>query len=190
MKEIKHTALVMAAMAAIAGGCVAFNVGKPEHYRLDCGKDGSILVTRQKRMSIGFCPAQAEETQRPPESVMPMVGWDHWGNGKFSRDQREEVARYVVYGLFATPWAILVAPWLDDYYCDHHYWLYGNVELLSKFPKDVRDKIHVKTWHDNDRNIGGFTSPGHSALLGVHKYATVVIEKLDEGEEKSSYENQ
>lgn len=193
MKGIKHAALAMVAMAALAGGCVAFNVGEPEHYRLDCGKDGSILITRQKKMSVGLCPAALEGRSRPPESVAPIIGWNYFrekdDGGQFMRDNREPLFRYMFFGLFTTPWALLVTPWYGDYSCDSHYWTAGNVELLSKFPKDVQDKVHVKTVKDKGRDWGAIRMWGHSALLGCHRYATVVIEELDEGEERSTYEN-
>ncbi len=193
MKGIKLTALAMVAMAAMSGGCIAFNVGKPEHYRVDCGKEGSILITRQKKMSVGFFPAALEGRSRPPESVAPIVGWDYFrdddGTGFFRRDTREPLFRYMVFGLLTTPWALLVTPWYGDYSCDSHYWTGGNVELLSKFPKDVQDKVHIKAVKDGNRDWGAIRTWGHSALLGCHRYAAVVIEELDEGEELSTYEN-
>lgn len=189
MKGIKPTALAMATMAAMASGCVAFNVGEPEHYRVDCGRDGSILITRQKMMSFGFFPAEAESELRAPESVVPLDGWNYEKyDKKFHRDSREPLDRYLIFGLLSTPWALLVTPWYGDYSCDSHYWGANNVELLSKFPKDVQDTVHIKTVKDGDRNFGSIRTVGHSALFGFHRYASVVIEELDDGEERSTYE--
>ena len=192
MKGERYAALAMSAAIALAGGCVAFNVGEPEHYRVDRGgREGSVLITRQKKMSVGFFPAAAEGRFRPPESVAPIVGWDYIRNGDyFQRDSREPLFRYAVFGLLTTPWALLVTPWYGDYSCDSHYWTTGNVELLSVFPKDVQDKVHIRTQKDGGRDWGAMRTWGHSALLGCHRYATVVIEELDEGEERSVYENQ
>lgn len=194
MRKMQMATLAAIPLFLLMAGCVAFNVGEPERYRLDCGKEGSILITRQKKMSVGFFPAALEGRSRPPESVAPIVGWDYHrnddGTGYFQRDTREPLVRYMFFGLLTTPWALLVTPWYGDYSCDSHYWTAGNVELLSKFPKDVQDNVHIKTVKDRGRDWGAIRTWGHSALLGCHRYAAVVIEELDEGEELSTYENQ
>ncbi len=171
---------------ALLGGCVAFNVGEPEHYRLDRGKEGTILVTRQKKMSFGFLPAMAEEVFRPPESAAPVIWWSYY-DGQFQRSiQYCSVNSYIFLSLFETPWSLLVTPWYGDYSCDSHYWTYGNVEMLSQFPEDVRDKVQVKI--PKDKTNITLLGQGHTSLLGFHRYATVIIEELDEGEEGSTYE--
>lgn len=195
VKKAVFWPMAILSVAMLAAGCAspnfAFNIGEPEHYRLDRGKEGSILITRQKKMSFGFLPSTAEERRRPPESITPIIGWDHATyikEGQFTRDSREPLARYMLFGLFATPWSLLVTPWHGDYSCDSHYWTDGNVGMLALFPQDVRNKIHAKTYKDGDRDWGAIRTIGHASLLGFHRYATVVIEELDEGEVDSIYE--
>lgn len=188
MRRMTNMAIMAVPAALLLSGCVAFNVGEPEHYRLDRGKDGTILVTRQKKMSVGFLPGTAEDSCRSPESIIPAIGWSHWGNGQFVRDDREPAARIFV-GLFYTPYSLLVAPWHGDYSCTTHYWSGENVELLKLFPADVQKKLGVKTWQDGGSNMGVASGFTHAGWLGAHRYSTIVVEWLDEGEEKSSYEN-
>ena len=197
MKHLFSMALPTAAML-LAAGCVAFNVGEPERYRLDRGKDGTILVTRQKMMSVGVFPAVAEENLRPKESVTPMVGWMYWRgdiygpdlykDGRFTTDPvKKEYCRFFT-GILDTPYALFIAPWHGDYSCDTHYWEHGNVEKLEMFPADVRKRLNVKTWRDggSDGNIQGLVT--HSAWLGAHRFSTIVVEELDEGETSSRYD--
>lgn len=183
----------MAALAAIplfllTSGCVAFNVGEPERYRLDRGKEGSILVTMQRKMGVGVFPAALEETDRPRNSAQPMVNWYHIGNGTFSREEMEPVARCLLLGLFSTPYALFVAPWHGEYSCDTHYWAHGNVGSLALFPKDVREKLGVALWQDGGHDFSFGSAFTHSAWLGAHRFTTIVVEELDEGETSSRYE--
>ncbi len=178
---MKKTILLL--LLPLLSGCMAFNVGEPQKWTLDRGDKGKVVVTRQKRMSVGFVPALAENYFRPPESVKPIIGWNHDGKGYYSRDRREPILRYPLYGLFSTPWSLLVTPWYGDYSCDSHHWENNNVELISLFPSDAQEEIHVKTWRDGDRKFGVRSGFSHSSIFGFHRYATVVVEETDAGDE-------
>lgn len=177
---MKKTAILLLSLSSLLlSGCMAFNVGEPQRWTVDRGGEGKVVVTRQKKMSFGFFPAEAEGIWRPGESLRPLVGWDHDGKGNYTRDTREPMVRYPLFGLFSTPWAILVTPWHGDYICDSHHWLGHDVELLRLLPADAQAEIHVKTAFDGDRKWGVRSSFSHSAIIGFHRYATVSVEELD-----------
>lgn len=186
MKMTKQIAklAVLALLVAAGSGCVAFNVGDPEVYTTRRGDLGRVKVTRQKRMSFGLLPALAENYSRPPESIKPLVGWQHSGGGQYFRSNSEPAFRFMFCGLLMTPWALLVTPWYGDYPCDTHHWTGNNVELIRKLPAEEQEKLHVKTWKDDSGRSWGLNGStfSHSALLGFHRYETVVVEEQDADE--------
>lgn len=181
--------LAMAAALAMASaawsGCVAFNVGDSEVYTASRGDLGRVEVTRQKRMSFGLLPALAENYYRPPESIKPLVGWQHSGGGQYFRSNREPAFRFMFCGLLTTPWALLVTPWHGEYPCDSHHWTGNNAELIRQLPAAEQEKLHVKTWEDDRGRRWGLSGStfSHSALFGFHRYETVVVEEKDADEE-------
>jgi len=178
-----RTIPVFAISSVLLCGCMAFNVGEPQRWTIDRGSEGKVVVTRQKKMSIGFFPSEAEHIWKPAGAVKPLAGWNHSGNGNYFRDNREPGYRYLFFCWFTTPWSILVTPWYGNYACDSHHWRGNNVELIRLLPAEAQEEIHVKTYADGDRKWGVRSSFSHSSLLGCHRYATVVVEETSAGDE-------
>ncbi len=194
MKRLKQLGKVMMAVTLpllMGLGCAAFNVGEPDVYSLDRGDQGRLEVRRQKRMSFGFLPALAEEYCRPPESIKPMVGWTHSGNGHFSRDTREPGLRYILFGWLVTPWALLVTPWHGEDACDTHLWINNGTEMIELLPQEEQSELGVKTYLDDPGKSWGMSGSSftHSALLGFHRYETVVVEEKDKDEDEDEDED-
>ena len=184
MKNAMNLYLIVICSVFLSG-CAAFNVGEPDIYSVDLGERGRLEVTRQKQMSFGFLPALAEEYCRPPESIKPMVGWTHDGGGHYSRDKREPFLRYVLFGWAVTPWALLVTPWHGEYSCGSHLWMNNGAEEIALLPKAAQTALAVKTARDDPGTKWGLgaSSFTHSALLGFHRYETVVVEEKDPDED-------
>ena len=181
MKKTYITVLCLSSV--LLSGCIAFDVGEPQRWTIDRGPESKVVITRQKKMSLGFFPAEAESLWKPAGAIKPLVGWKHKGNGMYSRQSDAPLARYLVLGWISTPWSLLVTPWHGDYYCDSHHWYENNVELIRLFPYDVQSEIHVNTWKGGRGDV--FCSNlSHSSLIGCHRYATVVIEEMSAGEEE------
>lgn len=168
-------------MSTLLRGCASFNVGEPEVFAVDRGAYGRVVVTRQKRMSFGFFPALAESLFRPPDSIKPLVGWQHRGSGSYVRSSDEPALRYVCMGPLMTPWSLLVTPWHGEYSCDTHHWTRNKVELIRLLPIADQQQLHIKTWMDGkDWQPSSVT---HASLFGFHRYATVVVEEKDPDED-------
>ena len=166
------------AAALLGAGCVAFNVGEPQRWTIDRGEKGEVVVTRQKKMSLGFFPAEAEHIWKPAGAIQPRIGWNHKGDGYYWKSNSEVLGRYLIGTWFATPWSILVTPWHGEYSCSAHHWTGQNIEWLRALPAGAQAELGVKTWRDGSWRFGYF-DVGHSSLLGCHRFETVIIEEKD-----------
>lgn len=178
-KEMR--ALSFIAVALLGAGCASFDVGEPQRWTIDRGEKGKVIVTRQKKMSLGFFPAEAEHIWKPAGAIQPQIGWSYGGDGYYWKDRREPLMRYLIGTWFATPWSILVTPWHGEYSCSDHHWKGQNIEWLRALPADAQAELGVKTWRDGPWRFGYF-GIGHSSLLGCHRYETVIIEEEDVGD--------
>lgn len=173
--------LLLAFSSLLLSGCVAFNVGEPQKWTIDRGDQGKVVVTRQKKMSVGLLPAEAEHIWKPAGAIQPQIGWNHKGDGQYWKSSYEPPARYLIGTWFATPWSILVAPWYGSYSCSAHHWKGQNIDWLRSLPSDAQEELGVKTWRDGSWFFG-YIDIGHSSIFGCHRYATVIIEEKDAGE--------
>lgn len=161
-----------------------------------------ISVKRQKRMSFGLFPALAEKGQ-PKGALIPLqdmkVETDPAKIAKMKRWYPVDPYNQFVYesptgdtyiaqdfflddffpdlfGVFYTPWALLVTPFHGDWECSSHHWAFRakdhHTDFLAaymKLPEAERRKLGINQC--DSYTAGGRTA--HAPWFGFHRYLNI-----------------
>ena len=167
-------------------GVVHYSQPREQHYK-------GVKVVKGKRVAFGFLPVYAERMYRPKNSLQPLYGWQHDGEGKYTiLTSSKDVSAELMFGILWVPYSLLVAPFLP-FECSTHHWggvmaphidpvggseaNMASAKCLELFPEKDRQEMGAWIWSDEkthpQRRFASRCS--HFSAFGFHKYCTYAV---------------